>query len=409
MSGLVGHDCLVPADSRTALESLPGSSSAGYPYLAPRGKVFDDVIRDVKSLRKAIYKDKAKVFPCMGASRRSIQEIPYNKPRLVWAYPGAVSAIEAKFTSVLEDWIGDFKQHGKHIQWMDNFKWFEKLFNPHPNTMYVSLDFKGFDASVPAFIVRDAFHLLRQLFELTEKEQKEWDFVVDYFIHTPLMLYGDVYQKHRGIPSGSCFTSIIGTLVNMLVCHYLCDVHGYEIVLEGSYWLGDDSRFRVYDFRTGNVRIVGNNLVTTASTIGMEIHPDKSSLILSHGGGLDTIEETFNYGSFLSREIHFLYPQLRFNATKVVAQAFIPEHPDKSYHATLDRLIGLCYAFGFHWPTYVKLKSLYEHVCFNFGARPGFDPRIVTPYFRMLNTEFKRSDWVFPSFEKLHTLYFGYS
>lgn len=49
-----------------------------------------------------------------------------------------------------------------------------------------------------------------------------FDFVRNYFINTKMMLpNSDIYQKADGIPSGSTFTSIIGSIVNMIVIDFL--------------------------------------------------------------------------------------------------------------------------------------------------------------------------------------------
>lgn len=46
--------------------------------------------------------------------------------------------------------------------------------------------------------------------------------IVEYFIDTPMRLRTGVrLMKHGGIPQGSCFTNIIDSIVNAIVCRYL--------------------------------------------------------------------------------------------------------------------------------------------------------------------------------------------
>lgn len=76
----------------------------------------------------------------------------------------------------------------------------------------ITLDWKGFDSSIPPFLIKQAFEIVWSTYQFeTEGHEihmrKIFDYIVDYFIHTPIMLgNGDLYKKSHGIPSGSGFT-----------------------------------------------------------------------------------------------------------------------------------------------------------------------------------------------------------
>lgn len=402
---LAGSAFLSPCEVGPSLLSLPGSSSAGYPYLRQRSECFPDIQRDTKILRRTIKGGRPFVYPCMASSRRVIRPVGENKPRLVWAYPGAVSCLEQQFALPLSEWIKNFTPHGANVQWMDKFKWFRQL-SPFEDTYTsLTLDFSSFDASVPAFVIRDAFDILRNQFDLTPDQDKQWQFIVNYFIHTPLMLYGEVKQKHRGIPSGSCFTSIIGTICNMIVCHYVARLHKFKLS-RSSKWLGDDSRLVIIKHQTGSVRDIACQYSEGASDFGMTVHPDKCRGVLSYDCNR---ENEYYLGSFLSRNFHFTYPQLRFDRSKFLGQILIPEHRDKRPGDTLDRLIGLTYAYGFDREAYNILKVCYSWVTTHFPSSPSMSERQINKFNRFLHFNFTAETWKFPAFEAIHTRYFGYS
>lgn len=405
VSTLVGTDSLRPVSLATALESLPGSSSAGYPYLKQRSKAAQFISLDAKTLKKNIEQRSKdlRVFPCMSSSRRVIRKKPDNKPRLVWCYPGAVSNVEQTFALPLSHFTSRFKQHGTSVQWLSQFKWFTQLRCKQQRHIIISLDYAGFDSSVPAFIIRDAFGILSDLFDLSGKEYLVWQFIVNYFVHTPLMMYGSVRQKHRGIPSGSCFTSIIGTICNMIISYYTSYLADFTIDQHTSKWLGDDSRINILEHYSGNINHIKEEFEASASHFGMCIHPEKCDCVLS-------TNEELELGTFLSRRIHWDYPQLRFDVTKFYGQILIPERQDKIAGDTLDRLIGLTYAYGFQRKPYNLLHSCYEYVVSRWqDSTPSFNDRVINDFNRMLHCEFNRETWRFPTFERIHELYFGYN
>jgi len=85
-----------------------------------------------------------------------------------------------------------------------------------------SLDFSGFDSSVPAKIIDDAFGIARTHLELSSADELVWDRFKSDFIHSRIITPdGGVYQVHKGIPSGSSFTTIIGSVSNLIVLNYI--------------------------------------------------------------------------------------------------------------------------------------------------------------------------------------------
>jgi len=349
--------------SRMSIEdgfaTLPSSSGSGYPYTVRKGQVTPFILRDAKKLESS---SSPQVLPCYGAARRVIRLIPKNAPRLVWVYPAEMAALESTFSAPVTQYLATKPWFGTQVQgFMSKGKWMQQFLwgTPYSQAQHIlSTDFSGFDARVPAFVIRSAFRILRSRFPaLTRSDLKVFRLIEDYFIHTPINLYGHITQKHRGIPSGSCFTQIIGTLCNMIICHYAAASRGFSIV-RGSLWLGDDSRMYVWHYDGLTPAILMQYLAAGAHDLNAELHTDKTAPTANRTKD-DDVEF---YGSFLSRSIYWTGAYIRFDEEKVLAQALIPEEPDNDPGETLGRLVGLCYAYGFNPKVYKWLSTLHQYV-----------------------------------------------
>jgi hypothetical protein len=106
-----------------------------------------------------------------------------------------------------------------------------------------SFDFSKFDASIPARLIDTAFSILGTYFDMSEDEKKVWDKVQHYFIHTPILMPdGNVYVKHKGVPSGSYFTQMVDSIVNYILIQYGMLMSTGEAAESGKILvLGDDS------------------------------------------------------------------------------------------------------------------------------------------------------------------------
>lgn len=82
---------------------------------------------------------------------------------------------------------------------------------------FMSIDYSSFDQTISSWLIEDAFKVIKAMFVLSEQEEKELDFVCQNFIHKDFILNEGVLHSDKGVPSGSMFTQIIDSIVNILV------------------------------------------------------------------------------------------------------------------------------------------------------------------------------------------------
>lgn len=204
------------------------------------------------------------------------------------------------------------------------------------------VDFSAFDKTVPAIILHHAFWIIRRKIDITQyahwgvpfsyQMEKILDVIEDYFINTPFQTpEGRYYSKDHGIPSGSLLTNVIGSVVNAIVCFYVCEKLDFDYVPELCRFMGDDGL-----------------LVFRSNSKFSEF--DKFSDCLYSSFGMITNAEKFKLSksvedfTFLGYEVTspVVYPQR--NIIELFRSMIHPEHKDKKITDFYQRLIGLSYA-----------------------------------------------------------------
>ncbi|QTG10436.1 RNA-dependent RNA polymerase [Marigold cryptic virus] len=134
-----------------------------------------------------------------------------------------------------------------------------------------SIDWSQFDSTVSRFEIEAAFSLLKEKVYFPDLETEMcFEFCKLLFIHKKIAAPdGKIYWSHKGIPSGSYFTTLIGSIVNRLRIEYLWRIK-YNEGPESCYVLGDDSLIyydRYYD---------PSEIAREASNLNWYMNPDKT-------------------------------------------------------------------------------------------------------------------------------------
>lgn len=237
----------------------------------------------------------------------------------------------------------------------------QKIYSSEIRYKYnVGIDYSQFDARVPSGVIRVIFNKLKQLFNTNNKTddylfrfEKTFEKVIQGFIDTIILMPdGHLYQKHRGIPSGSQLTSLIGSLCNLTMLKYYfmsSKIHGRSLAL------GDDSASFI------NNKISLNHLSAFMSRVfGMIVNPSKCSFRNS-GDGVEVLGYLYKRG--------FRQEDPR----KTLAKLIFPETNRKTVHNYSYFLSNLVLEYSL---TNVNLyENLHKAI-----RRPSTSPRNLRPY-----------------------------
>ena len=150
------------------------------------------------------------------------------KSRVVWCIDAATILIEGLYARPLMNKLTNMLQYagGKTDLTIKN------LVRAWNRYHWVSLDYSSYDATIPSWLIDDAFVMIKKLFPKSSRDVIDW--INHQFVHTTFVDYrGNVRQKHKGVPSGSYFTQIIDSIVNMIViCTFLHQQYGSFAYIE---------------------------------------------------------------------------------------------------------------------------------------------------------------------------------
>lgn len=317
--------------------------SPGLPYTQEGLKRKDEV--DPNRIKHYVHNLKYGIYsrcntPCTAAVKSMVSK--RNKFRLIWVYPAHMTFAEGMFAAPL---IRAYTASRSHYGLWLNFAKGDMrglMASRHKRNVWLGADWDGFDATVPAWLIRDSFSILRSYMDFSRYEQwgvptdghtlpRLWDRIVKYFIDTPIRFQdGVVWKKHQGVPSGSYFTNLIGSIAGSIVWHYLLDLNGSR------WYVGDDSLLEL-----SGVPDLSSLAERAYSVFGMVLNSTKT--------------EIGTHVSFLGYKMG-IDGRPRADYDKLVAQLLLPSSPDRSVMDFVTRAKALqlsCFGLGcweFTWP-----------------------------------------------------------
>lgn len=135
---------------------------------------------------------------------------------------------------------------------------------------WLSIDYSGFDQSISSWLIHEAFDVVKAMFRPGTIDEQVWDAIVrDFCCKVFVDGYGNERKSVKGIPSGSMFTQIIGSIVNKLMIDtYLKSINHkttYDMMV-----MGDDNI--IFTSRKLDSKDLASYL---RKNFGVELHHEK--------------------------------------------------------------------------------------------------------------------------------------
>lgn len=135
-----------------------------------------------------------------------------HKTRMINMVDLYVIIAELKYAKPIQDLLAhnDWYAGGKDPSYITRqFSHLRRFYN-----YFLSIDYSGYDQTVPSWLIRDAFDIV---FSAFDERDDLCEVIVNDFIHKDVLFDGNIYHIDKGVPSGSMFTQIIDTVCNWLI------------------------------------------------------------------------------------------------------------------------------------------------------------------------------------------------
>lgn len=147
--------------------------------------------------------------------------------RAIWMEDIYKVIAERKFALPYLNWVKSYKYSG--IGMNDNQiskRVHGMMFH---NCNWLSLDYSGYDSTIPSWLIRSAFDIVESCFKMDAYDRKLLGVLREDFINKNLITADGVIHYTHGTPSGSGFTTIINCICNEIMTETWADKFGIKV------------------------------------------------------------------------------------------------------------------------------------------------------------------------------------
>jgi hypothetical protein len=343
------------------------NTSSGYPKFAKKKDIEQEIRQGARKLFHHMKRlDRPRIgYPYVApAAKGGLSDDPeHPKTRFVWMYPATMLNCEAVFAQPLIKAMYENKSEhflaGKYSH--RHIPDFLMTLDEGRRHAGIGLDFSKYDRLPCVELIEKAFEILNDNIDhgkywdpvngvkyggrgVVERSKMAFENVKEYFINTPIILpNGRVITKHVGVPSGSNFTNLIDSIVNMIMHETF--KHYYSVPMRMLMVNGDDSAFITDSKQSQRILKVAQMFFETA--FSMTVNVKKSCVAL-------TPSEMHLSGTAWTRS------KRTRSTTEWFSLAFSPKSYVSNPFESFQRLLGVGIAGGFHDHKYSSFVDYFQ-------------------------------------------------
>lgn len=191
-----------------------------------------------------------------------------SKKRAVFMVDVYTVIAESRFGAEINEWLKTYPYSaiGKDDMWITRWVSYER----NQGKGFLSLDYSKYDSTIPSWLIRSAFDVIRGMF--TEYDAELLKVIEEDFINKNIITADGVLHVGHGNPSGSRLTAIINGICNEIITETWLDAFGYE----GQYnIMGDDNLIYLStQLDDASKSLIGQYIV---HNFGIVVNTDKSN------------------------------------------------------------------------------------------------------------------------------------
>lgn len=211
-----------------AFNEMPKGTNLGLPWCTSEKEYLPQVLAEARRIKKDEFKEKF-LWPCLLYWRGQPNGIGLpQKNRTVWGFSHIYTILEL---SVQVPVLERLRELPDYCAWVGSDYVNSVITNmlDESEQPILSVDFSGYDASVPGALIEAAFDVLLQWFR--GKDHPLINYLKYVFLNVPLLTpYGVLQRTGGAIPSGSGVTNLIGGLVQKLAMYYVAYQMGNRVI-----------------------------------------------------------------------------------------------------------------------------------------------------------------------------------
>lgn len=264
---------LRPQSTLTSCLKLKKNTNWGWPFFLNGKESWESYLKYLDIYRYTIEFRTIFIFPSLLGWRGQCKNRVEVKNRIVFMYSHILTILEKCYVDPIVEIL---KERDEFIMMKGERHCAEVITSilnkaRTSRSFVLGFDASAYDTSINKFLILEAFRIIKEWYQ--EDCGPEIDFIAMQFRSSDLLGEWELwYGRESSVPSGSCFTNILDSLVQLLLFHYTVKKSSSDpsdLDLASITVMGDDGVWLIKDIKLGFV------IDLLSEHFGITLNPEK--------------------------------------------------------------------------------------------------------------------------------------